>query len=83
MEKIKAKDQKYWPDMYVYEADVVNDLFVLVSEYIGECEHSDAIANCGEISADVIEDTKEWHERRRKLLWKDFMQYYMWAIDSW
>jgi len=81
MEKKKAKDQKNWSDMYVYEADVVADLMEMVSEFVGECEHSGAIANCGEISSDTIDNMPEWHERRKKLLWHDFIQYYLNGID--
>ena len=81
MSKQRAEDQHKWSDMYVYEADVVRDLFELVADFIGECEHAGEVAECREISEDTVENLAAWFARRKQLLQQDFLLYHMNALD--
>ena len=75
--KKKAEDQKSWHKMYVYDADIFDDLQDAVYEFIVENEHAGNKASCGEISVDTVEDMEAWRKKRKELLLKDFCEYYM------
>ena len=73
---MKAKNMESWFDMYVYQADVMKDLFDALYEYIIESEHCGMVANAKEISVDTVDDIKSWVETRKEKLLKDFCLYY-------
>ncbi len=72
---LKTKDQIDWTMMYVYQADVYADLHSAVIEFFAEHEHEGRIAQCSEVSTDVIYDVATWKAKRKELLLKDFALY--------
>lgn len=74
MKPLDNEDQ--WPNMYVYQTSVLEDLLSYVTEFLGECEHMSEVANCKEISTDTVTDMEAFREKRKELLLKDFFTYY-------
>ena len=72
---LKAEDQTEWPEMYTYQNDLYLDLYAVLAEFLGECEHAGHNASCPEMSSAVIEDVEAWKKRRKELLVADFAEY--------
>jgi hypothetical protein len=74
--KKRALEQVDYHAMYVYNSDIWDDLYELISEFMGENEHAGNKASAGEVSGDVIENVPDWIDRRKMLLRADFLAYW-------
>ncbi len=72
----KVKDLKGPFEGYCYLNSIYKDLMELITEYMGEAEHNGMKPGCREISSDTVDDVKEWCEKRKQLLIKDFLSYW-------
>lgn len=76
MPKLRAEDQQNWSSMYVYNSDLYEDLISKVTEFLGEAEHMGITASMKELSSDTVEDVQAWCEKRKEILFADFLSYY-------
>jgi len=78
MEKKKAselEDQEVGAG-YVYWSSMYEDLLEMVVEYLGEVEHAGIKPSAGEVSSSVVEDVGEFVDTRKRMLRKDFLEYW-------
>ena len=76
VEKKKVTDLSNPFDGYVYWSNMYDDLMDMVTEFLGECEHSGEEPRAGEISKDTVDDMKAWNEKRKRLLVETFIAYW-------
>ena len=83
IEKLKTRRQNDYAKMYVYNANIWNDLLDAVHEYMGESEHNGMKA-CfpGCLDSDSVDNLENWSKRRKWLLLRDFIEYFQNDTDG-
>ena len=61
---------------YVNWSQMYEDLLEMVTEYLGETEHSGIEPHAGEVSSDTVVNVEEFTKIRKQVLRRDFLEYW-------
>jgi len=79
VKEMETKDEEM--NLYSYTADMYQDLFDMITEYMGEAEHISE-DNVRIKVSDLPSSVEAMKELRKKLLRKDFIAYWQIAIEE-